>query len=112
MIFVVAHFTQQDDLSSVSKKYAAEYNDDHVICCGTSDVPVSINADIAYHPLVQVQGEADLRAAHQYIDTMMRALQIECPSTIIFHGATKFDSPNVLRRIKEHADIVDVMVID
>jgi hypothetical protein len=112
MIFLVAHFDTQDSFDTLIKKYAAQYHDDDVICCGTSAIPVTINTNITYHPLVHVSGETDLRTSHQYIDTMMRALQIESPSTIIFHSATKFDSPNVLKRIKEHADIVDVIVVD
>jgi hypothetical protein len=112
MVFVISHYNSSADIDAIKTKYAVELHDNDIICCGTANFQVLPDTNLTYHPLFEVKGEVDIKQSHQYIDTMMRAIQIESPSTVVFAHATKFDSPNVLKRIKEHCDIVDAMVID
>ncbi|MFM2385554.1 MAG: hypothetical protein RL660_311 [Bacteroidota bacterium] len=112
MVFVVAHYASANDFADLRAKYSAEMQDDDIVCCGTSAIAYNKDERLAYHPLFEVGDAMDMKLSHQYIDTMMRAIQIEAPSTVVFATPTKLDTPNVLKRIKEHCDIVDVLVVD
>jgi hypothetical protein len=108
MVFVVGHYTSEQQMLDYAQQYQlGEYS---ILYCGSTSFDITPNANYPYHPLYKVMGEPSVKEQHHYIDTMMRAIQIEHPVKVIFASASKFDTKTALQRIKEHCDIVDVMV--
>jgi hypothetical protein len=110
MVFVVAHYNSLEEAQTVANKYNPMYQD--VILCGSADFNYPKNETLAYHPIFRVGESTSIPEQHAYIDAMLRAIQIQVPEAIIFHGATRFDTATVLFRIQQHCNTVGVLTIN
>lgn len=110
MVFVVAHYNNIQESEAIKNLYLQKYS--AVVLCGTSNFEMQKDTTLAYHPIYQIIGEADIAKQHAYIDSMLRALQIEVPEAIIFYNKTMLDTGTVLFRIKEHCKIVGINIVE
>jgi hypothetical protein len=109
MVFVIAHFSTIEESKNIENVYLEKYK--QVILCGSTNVLLEKNETLPYHPLFIIENKnTTIAEQHTYIDTMLRAIQIEVPEKIIFHSATMFDTHTVLYRIKQHCEIVGVEI--
>ncbi len=109
MVFIVAHYNTEAEAEQIRNFYLKKYN--QVLLCGTSSFEMPLTGNIPYHPIVCTINGVDIRMQHAFIDTMMRALQIETPEALVLHSNTALDSETVWYRICAHAEIVQVPII-
>jgi hypothetical protein len=106
MVFVITHIESLEQFNELVNKYA-KYN--KVIICGTSNIPILLDAELPYHPLFFIDEHGATQAQRQaYIDCMLRAIQIEVPNHIYFNKPTLLDNITVVNHIKTHAATVGV----
>jgi hypothetical protein len=109
MVFISSHFNTSQSMLDLVQQF--QHLNDEIILCGSCNFAPTINNALAYHPIFETQETTSIAQQHAYIDAMLRALQIEVPSTLILHSATLFDTKTVLQRIKEHCEVVGISII-
>jgi hypothetical protein len=108
MIFVLGHFNTIEDFELISNKYSAN---EEILYCGTTSFLPSINKSLPYHPLVHViKSETTVAEQHAFLDTLLRAIQIEVPTKIIIYNSNMMETATVKSRMLEHCKIVGVPV--
>ncbi len=108
MVFIVSHWQSFEEVEA----YKSNFDGVEVLICGSCAVSIPINRKIPYHPLFLIDAVTTVQQQHTYIDAMLRAIQIEVPSKVIFIGTTLLDTYTVLTRIKEHCGIVGVEIVE
>jgi hypothetical protein len=108
MVFISGHFTSEDQFLQIAQNLKLSL--DEILFCGSTDFNPQLNNRVPYHPLYQVTGEVQVKDRHAYLDTLLRALQIESPMKILYFNASKFDHEIVLNMTKRHCEIIDIIV--
>jgi hypothetical protein len=109
MLFVTGHFENEIICNQILEKYNTQF--EKIVFCGSCNFEFEIDNALAYHPLYVINSsETTIAQQHAYIDSMLRALQIEVPKKLIFFNATMFDTYTVLKRIEEHCVIVNIEI--
>jgi hypothetical protein len=111
MVFVSAHYKSEDQFLVIANQL--EIPLENILFCGSTEFHPILNTTIPYHPLMQVvvNQEVDIKAKHAFLDTLMRAIQIEVPDQYISFGKTFFDNETILEKTKAHCKIVGVELI-